>query len=245
MRHYALIGSTLTHSYSKQLFDAQHFADADYRLCPMPSVEGLREWVQREGIDGFNVTNPYKQAVIPLLDELTSEARAIGAVNCVCVNGNRLVGHNTDSPAFRDTLSSLASRLSPFTAAFILGTGGAAQAVAYALGQLGIPHTFVSRRPELHPGSIGYTHLSSSLLAPFTLLVNATPVGTDPDVDRSPLDLSPFASHLSPFALYDLVYNPSPTLLMRQAAMAGATVCDGLAMLHRQAELSWNLWGLQ
>ncbi|MBQ8704331.1 MAG: shikimate dehydrogenase [Bacteroidales bacterium] len=245
MKHYALIGRTLTHSHSKRLFDAQGFSDADYRLHPMPSLERLREWVAAEGIDGFNVTNPYKQAVIPLLDEMSPEARAIGAVNCVSVDGGRLTGYNTDAPAFRDTLSSFLSPLSTLHAAYILGTGGAAHAVAYALTQMGIPYTFVSRTPRKHPDAIGYPQLSS-LLSPLpTLLVNATPVGTYPDIDASPL---PSNFQLSTFNfqfLYDLVYNPSPTLLLRQAAAAGAATCDGTAMLRRQAELSWDIWGLR
>ena len=245
MRHYALIGRSLIHSYSKQLFDSQHFADADYRLCPMSSPEGLREWVRREDINGFNVTNPYKQVVIPLLDEVSAEVRAIGAVNCVCVHDGRLIGHNTDAPAFRETLSSFTSHLSPLTSAFVLGTGGAARAVAYALGQMDISYRFVSRTPEKHANSIGYDQLSSFNVQHSTLIVNATPVGTYPDVDRSPLNVFDLRPPTSDFFVYDLVYNPSPTLLMRQAAVAGATVCDGIAMLRRQAELSWKLWGLE
>ena len=239
MKHYALIGYSLTHSLSKELFDVQQFAVADYRLCPMPSLDGLRQWVQREKIDGFNVTNPYKQAIVPLLDDLSPEARTIGAVNCVCVDNGRMVGHNTDAPAFRQTLEG-----GDWEEAFILGTGGAARAVAYALSQMGIRYTFVSRTPENHTNAIGYDQLSTFHLSPFTLLVNATPVGTYPDVDHSPLDFSSFNSHLSTLTLYDLVYNPSPTLLMRQAAALGAKTQDGLAMLRRQAELSWELWGL-
>ena len=104
MKHFALIGRTLTHSLSKEYFDAQHFADADYTLCPMPSLDGLRRWVEEKGICGFNVTVPYKQAVIPFLDALSPEAEAIGAVNCVVVDDGRLIGHNTDAPAFLQTI---------------------------------------------------------------------------------------------------------------------------------------------
>ena len=238
MRHYALIGYPLTHSFSKELFDSQHFADADYRLCPVPSLKNLREWVAHEHIDGFNVTSPHKQRLLPLLDDLSPEARAIGAVNCVCVEEGRLTGHNTDARAFRDTLE----RTRNITQAFILGTGGAARAVAYALDQLGIPYLFVSRTPEKHPNAIGYDKLSTLNSQLSTLIVNATPVGTYPDINRSPL-----ASDHWPLTIglvYDLVYNPSPSLLLQQASAAGAAIQDGLAMLHRQAELSWEIWGL-
>ncbi len=244
LKHFALIGRTLEHSYSKQYFDEQHFADADYCLCPMPSLDGLRRWVEEEQIDGFNVTNPYKQEIIPLLDELSPEARAIGAVNCVCVKKNTLIGHNTDAPAFRDTLSTLLPPLSTFHSAFILGTGGAAHAVAYVLGQLAIPYTFVSRTPDLHPNAISY-HQLSTLHSPLsTLIINATPVGTYPAVDATPLNLSTFHSSLFTFHFYDLIYNPSPTRLLREAAALGAKTKDGQEMLHRQAVLSWQLWQL-
>ena len=279
MKHFALIGRSLTHSYSKEYFDAQHFTDADYNLCALSSLNGLRRWVEEKGICGFNVTVPYKQAVIPFLDALNPEAEAIGAVNCVVVDDGRLIGHNTDAPAFRRTLETLLNtkHLTP-ASAFILGTGGAARAVAYALGQLGIPHTFVSRTPGQHPGAVGYSDLPALITRP-SIIVNATPVGMYPDIDSTPL--AAFSGQLSvgsgqfsvgsslsgsspklgegdpsaarveecvspfPVLVYDLVYNPSPTLLMRHAAALGAQTKDGLEMLHLQAELSWHLWHLK
>mgnify|MGYP002622017769 CR=1 FL=1 len=251
MRHFALIGYALTHSYSKRLFDERHFADADYRLCALPSTDGLREWVQREGIDGFNVTVPYKQAIMPLLDAVSPEAARIGAVNCVTVDHGHLTGHNTDAPAFRSTVQDFLhpATLSP-RAVFVLGTGGAARAVGYALHQLGLDCTFVSRTPGRHNSDNGlrnvidYCPLTDSPWPERTLIVNATPVGMYPVADASPLN--PFPSRIpSSTFVYDLVYNPSPTLLMQQASAKGAKVADGLAMLRRQAELSWELFGLQ
>lgn len=244
MLHFALIGYPLDHSYSKHWFDSQHFADADYRLQPMPSLGELRRWVADEAIAGFNVTHPYKRAVLPLLDALGPEAEAIGAVNCVVVGPDgRLVGHNTDGPAFRDSLAALGLRPAE---AFVLGTGGAASAVAWALRQLGIPHRLVSRQPESHPGAIAYADLLAALAAPAgpqpLLVVNATPLGTWPDVGRTPLPTLP--DRLQHLFLFDLVYNPSPTRLMRDALDRGARTCDGLDMLRRQALLSWQLWNL-
>lgn len=251
MKHYALIGRTLTHSLSKELFNSQHFADADYRLCPLPSLAGFREWVRRECLDGFNVTNPFKREILPLLDSLNPEAEAIGAVNCVCVKDGRLIGYNTDAPAFHQTLeTSLNNKHLTINTAYILGTGGAARAVAYALDQLGILYVFVSRNPEKNPNAISYEKLSTLSAKPTAhhnlqlsaLIVNATPVGTYPDIEASPLP-SDFRFSLFAF-VYDLVYNPSPSLLLQQASAADATIQDGLAMLHRQAELSWEIWGL-
>jgi shikimate dehydrogenase len=252
MRKFALIGKKLGHSYSQrwfeELFVRKGLQDHSYDLVEMPSLDGLREWVQREGICGFNVTVPYKQAIIPLLDELDETAAAIGAVNCVTVEEGRLVGHNADAPAFQLTVNNL--QLTGDREAFILGTGGAARAVAYALGQLGIKYTFVSRHPEKHPdlesNIIGYSQFSIFNFQ-FSILINATPVGMYPAVDATPLDLLPRQPNSSFFTLhsslvYDLIYNPSPTRLLREAALLGATTKDGLEMLHLQAEMSWALF---
>lgn len=234
-RHYALIGKPLGHSWSQRWFKAMFAREGlkghAYTLHEMPSLDGLREWVAEEHICGFNVTIPYKQAILPMLDALSPEANAIGAVNCVVVSGRRLVGHNTDAPAFAHTLA----QKNPGTAALILGTGGAARAVGYALKGLGIKHLYVSRNPQ--GTAIGYAE-AATRSREFDMLVNATPIGMWPAVDATPWPYS-----LEGFRLvYDLIYNPSPTLLLRQAAAMGAATRDGLAMLHRQAELSWQLW---
>lgn len=241
MNRFGLIGRHLGHSYSQRwfenLFSRLSLDNCSYQLFELPSVDHLREWVSSDNLLGFNVTVPYKQAVIPYLDSLDPVATAIGAVNCVTIEHDRLVGHNTDAPAFQQTL-----RGKTFQQAFILGTGGAARAVEYSLEQLGIAHTFVSRHPEHHPGSISYDQLSSFHFPPSTLIVNATPIGMYPDVDHSPLDLTIFRMPLTGFLFYDLIYNPSPTLFLRQAASLGAHIQDGLEMLHLQAELSWQFF---
>ena len=267
MKRYALIGKRLGHSWSQQWFEALFqqlgLKDHSYTLCEMPTLEGLRRWVETEHIDGFNVTIPYKQAILPLLDALSPEAEAIGAVNCVVVRDGQLTGHNTDAAAFRQTLkecgvrsaelgvyqnsefitqnSSLNTHHSTLNTqhstlnTLILGTGGAAQAVAYALKELGIDYLHVSRNPT--GAAIGYAE-AAARRHEFGILVNTTPVGMWPDVEATPWPYS-----LEGFRLvYDLIYNPSPTLLMRQARERGVTAVDGLAMLHRQAELSWQLW---
>jgi hypothetical protein len=162
MKNYALIGRRLSHSYSQrhfeELFLRLGLTDHSYTLHEMESLDSLRRWVTDEQINGFNVTVPFKQTIIPLLDKLSPEAKAIGAVNCVVVNDGRLIGHNTDAPAFRQTIQNSAFKIQH---SFILGTGGAARAVAYALGQLGIPYAFVSRTPENHENTIGYSQLST------------------------------------------------------------------------------------
>lgn len=238
MKRFALIGKKLGHSYSQQYFEGLFkelgLPDHSYRLHEMASLESLRDWIREEGICGFNVTVPYKQAIVPLLDRLDPVAEAVGAVNCVTVEGDMLTGHNTDAPAFLKTLGE-----ERWNRALILGTGGAAQAVAYALRKLGVPYTFVSRKPE-EGMAIGYGELRSFDFSHPTLIVNATPVGMFPDTERNPW---PCPEVLNGHCMvYDLTYNPSPTLLMRQAAAQGAKTKDGLEMLHLQAALSWELY---
>ncbi len=240
MKRYALIGRRLGHSWSQRWFEGlfRHLglADHSYVLHEMASLDGLRQWVEHERIAGFNVTVPYKRDILPLLDGLDPVAREIGAVNCVTVEGGRLVGHNTDAPAFLSTISDL-----QLSSALILGTGGAAQAVAWALRQLGVEHLFVSRNPQ-GDRQVSYSALPSAHYPHPTLLVNATPVGMYPDIDTTPLPADFPFSTFNTQLVYDLIYNPSPTLLLRQAAAQGVPTRDGLAMLHRQAELGWELW---
>ena len=187
MRQFGLIGQSLAHSWSPRWFAAhferQGITDACYCLYEMEGLDGLRELIEKEQLQGFNVTIPYKEAIIPYLDQLDDHARAIGAVNCVTVESSRLTGHNTDAPAFLDTLQPL---LRPcHTAALVLGTGGAAKAVKYALESIGIDVQLVSRTPEAHPGSISYaTAVAES--ARRLLIVNATPMGMFPHTDASP-----------------------------------------------------------
>ena len=235
MRHFALIGQSLRHSFSKRLFDEQQFPDADYRLWEMASVEGLRGAVARDRIEGFNVTVPFKEAVMAQLDGLDSVAREVGAVNCVAVHDGLLVGCNTDAQAFDATLQRVAALPGR---ALVLGTGGASCAVCHVLRKRGMECVRVSRHPERCKGSIGYDE--ARRWPSEVLLVNATPVGTLEE--RSPW---PWPEWVTPATVvYDLVYNPSPSLLLRQAAARGARTLDGLAMLRLQAELSWRHWQL-
>lgn len=239
-----LIGKRLSHSFSKLYFD-QKFdrmgIPGHYQLYELSDVNQIVKLIDDNRLDGFNVTIPYKEAIIPLLDDIDSTANEIGAVNTVAVyrtNGDnyRLKGFNTDATAFADTLK---RHLQPYhQSALILGTGGAAKAVAWALKKMGIDHCFVSRQPH-GDNQIDYEEafqrVSKSLL-----IVNCTPVGMFPNVDTSPWAhpelLTP--KHL----VYDLIYNPYPTLFMRQASLMGAKTANGLAMLHRQADQAFQIW---
>lgn len=241
MKKYGLIGKSLAHSWSPawfaDKFEREGITDAEYRLYEMDTVEHLRQWVEENGIDGFNVTIPFKEQVLPFLDRVDDVARRVGAVNCVEVRQGVLVGHNTDAPAFAETLSPLLRTW--HTHALVLGTGGASRAVSYVLEGMGIDFLLVSRNPAGRNGVISYQQAEQAISSRL-LLVNTTPVGMYPHIGQTPW---PNAGALSPRHLcYDLIYNPAPTCFLRQAAQAGAAVCDGRAMLHRQAELSWQFW---
>ena len=257
-----LIGWPVGHSKSPTMHQAAfRAADAPgvYVLLPVQpdevgeAVRGLRAL----GFRGVNVTIPHKQAVMPFLDALTPEARAIGAVNTIVVQEDRtLLGHNTDAAGF---LSDLESKIgivdaAKISGALILGAGGSARAVTYALAQRGIPTRVLARRPEqaqalaqaLRPHTQAdmirphaWTRLPE-LAANAALIVNCTPLGMTPHAEASPWpENTPFRPEQ---IVYDLVYNPSRTRLMRQAQAAGARAFNGLGMLIHQGALAWELW---
>lgn len=239
MPHFALIGKPLTHSFSKRYFEnkfrRERLMDYTYEAIELDSLYGIRETMMQKGISGLNVTIPYKEAIIPYLDEISEEAKAIGAVNLVKVlPDGRWKGYNTDAPAFADTLVPL---LQPWhTEALVLGTGGASKAVCYALKRLNIKVQLVSRDKE---GCLSYKEAFESAKSRF-VIVNCTPVGMFPHIEQTPwLGTDPLsARHLC----YDLIYNPGETLFMVQAEQKGAHVKNGLEMLERQAELGWQIW---
>lgn len=242
MKCFGLIGHPLGHSFSASYF-AEKFAsegiDArydNYDLAGIEEVETLRR------LSGFNVTIPYKQAIIPYLDGMSDEARAIGAVNTVRVENGRFYGYNTDVIGFCESLRDwLTKDNASVCLALVLGTGGASKAVCYALTQLGIAWQLVSRTPK--EGCLTYKDLrKETALASIDLVVNCTPLGTFPNVDTSP-DL-PYESLNPAIRLYDLVYNPEETLFLRRGREQGCPVKNGLEMLHRQAEAAWKIWTL-
>jgi len=236
MRHYGIIGKPLEHSWSAQWFtekfrhegiDADYNAfetEADTILPPVP-------------LDGFNVTSPYKEAVIPLLDELDPVAAEIGAVNTVvCRNGQRK-GYNTDWQGFTAAIMPLLPSLNKDMRALVLGTGGAAKAIIYALQHLGIAVTTVSRDPQK---GISYPALTKETIAEHLLIVQCTPLGMLPHTDTKP-DI-PYDGISAHHLLYDCIYNPEETLFLREGRIRGAVTLNGLSMLTSQAEAAWRLW---
>ena len=240
---YGLIGFPLTHSWSADYFthkfSREKITGRDYKLFPLPTIEEFPDLISREkNLAGLNVTIPYKQKIIACLDELDPVAAEIGAVNTILVSrtGSRikLKGYNTDADGFR-----LSADFTDHRKSLILGTGGAAKAVAYVLRNIGIEFLFVSRSLR-NPEIIGYPEINSDILNSHSLIVNTTPLGMFPDIN----DLAPIPyEFLTPnHFLYDLVYNPETTRFLQRGIAKGAKIQNGLKMLQIQAELSLNIW---
>ncbi|MBN3034090.1 MAG: shikimate dehydrogenase [Bacteroidales bacterium] len=245
MRIYGLIGYPLEHSYSETWFNKQFQAngtDARYLNIPIEDIGQIHLIVSGDPrLAGLNITIPHKVSVIPHLDNLTRQARRIGAVNAVRVirdpGGIRLIGHNTDWEGFYRSVRDMITPI--HRKALILGTGGSARAVAYALDMLGIGYLFVSRNPRSR-NQISYQQISPSLIKDHLLIVNATPVGMYPRASlRPPI---PYRHLVEKHILFDLVYNPEETLFLKSGKEKGATVRNGYGMLTLQAGLSWDFW---
>ncbi len=239
IKTYGLIGKELNHSFSPSYFE-EKFAiegrdDCQYLPFPLKRVEDFVLLIRDYSLNGLNVTIPYKQSIIPFLDELTNAAKSIQAVNCISFKQGKLIGHNTDVIGFERSLAPLLNTSQGN--ALVLGSGGAAKAVAFVLKKLEIPFNFVSRQER--EGVMTYESIKSCL-EDFPLIINATPVGTYPAIEDCPLSsLDGIGkNHL----IYDLIYNPENTKLLAQAADRGATVKSGLEMLKIQAEESWKIW---
>ena len=243
-RLYGLIGFPLGHSFSQDYFNQKFEAeniDARYINFEIPEISDLKNVLARNhNLNGLNVTIPYKQLVIPLLDEMDPEAAEIGAVNvikCVRRNGRTILkGYNSDLIGFRDSIAPMLTE--HHSHALVLGTGGASRAVSYALRSLGITPQLVSRRPA--PGVITYADINPDIIDSHKIIVNTTPLGMYPHVDECP-DI-PYNLLTTRHLCYDLLYNPDVTLFMKKSADAGAEVKNGLEMLLLQAFAAWHIW---
>ncbi|WP_339901931.1 shikimate dehydrogenase [uncultured Cyclobacterium sp.] len=246
MKKYGLIGYPLTHSFSKKYFsdkfDREGTTDCRYDLYEIPSIQDLPEIISsQEGLIGLNVTIPYKEQVIPFLDNLEPACKAIGAVNCIKLTEKGLIGYNTDYYGFKTSLTNWLGQEK--LQALVLGTGGASKAVCQALKDLEIPYLKVSRNPDASTkNTISYKDIMASpdLLQEYPLIINSTPLGTYPNTSAMP-DL-PVDQLTANNWYYDLVYNPTETAMMKAAAKMGAKTKNGIEMLHLQAEAAWDIW---
>jgi len=245
LRQFGLIGYPLSHSFSQKFFTEkflqENIVNAQYTNFPIPSIESFAAlWTEHPNVEGLNVTIPYKKEVIPFLQHSSPVVQAIKACNCIRKFNNELYGYNTDVIGFE---KSLLPFLKPHhTHALILGTGGASAAVQWVLQKLNIQYQVVSRKGNAIDGNtnLTYEQLNKSIIEAHTLIINTSPLGMFPNLNEAP----PIAyDAITPkHHLYDLVYNPTETLFMKNGLAKGATVQNGLAMLHIQAEESWAIW---
>jgi len=243
-KKFGLIGSTVSHSFSKVYFDEKFFREGlrDYRydLYALDSIDGLKKLLEENPeLVGLNVTIPYKEQVFKFLNEVDNDAKKIGAVNVIQIKDGKLKGYNTDRDAFMETLQKWFPN-EKGSRALVLGTGGSSKAVQQALTRLNIPFDTVSR--EESKGTYTYETLKtkSEVLANANLVINTTPLGMSPNTNgHPPIDFE----ELTPkHYVYDLIYNPARTLFLQKAEMRGAHIKNGLEMLHVQAEKAWAIW---
>ncbi len=243
---YGLIGRTLGHSFSQTYFNQKFSAEninSQYVNFELPDIEDFPSIIARTpNLSGLNVTIPYKEKIIPYLDQMDPVATRIGAVNVIKIIRNShgeistLKGYNTDIIGFSGSLRPLLK--SWHTKALILGSGGASKAVACGLSDLGIESVIVSRTPA--PGRFTYGQLTPEIMAEHTVIVNTTPLGMYPHTDKAPDILYEYVT--SRHICYDLLYNPDTTLFMKKCAEYGATTKNGLEMLLLQAFAAWHIW---
>ena len=244
---YGLIGYPLSHSFSKKYFtekfEREKISNCEYNLYPLENINHLPELIlDNSNLYGLNVTIPYKESVIPFLDELDETAKAVGAVNCIKIlrAEGLLIGYNTDIYGFRQSIKPFLDN--QHERALILGTGGASKAVAYVLKEIGIDCYFVSRTKnnEAKEKTFLYEDINEYILSAFKLIVNTTPVGMYPQINEAPA--LPYQFITSSHLLYDLVYNPAETEFLRHGKLQGASTVNGLSMLQQQAEEAWRVW---
>lgn len=243
-RVFGLIGYPLSHSFSKgyfsQKFKNEKITDSSYEVFPLENIEdfvGLCK--QNYSIAGLNVTIPYKEKIIPFLDGLNDEAKIIGAVNTIKFIDGKKIGYNTDCYGFENSIKPF---LKPYhTDALILGSGGAAKAIEYVLNKKHINFKYVSRKKNNL--NLSYSDLNKSIIQESTVIINCSPVGMYPSVDKAPE--IPYDGITDRHLLYDLVYNPAETLFLRKGKEKGAQTKNGLEMLYLQAEKSWQIWQTQ
>lgn len=248
MDKYGIIGYPLKHSFSYKYFGEKfnrENIDAVYNNYEIETIEQLPNIIKEESqLRGLNVTIPYKEKVIPFLNEMDATAAYVGAVNVIKVkeinNRKILKGYNTDLIGFRESIKPLLNS-SVHKKALILGTGGASKAVKYGLENLKIETKYVSRTGK--NGILAYDDLTKEIIEEYLIIINASPVGTYPDVNNAPAIPYEFltANHI----LYDLVYNPPLTKFCELGIKAGCMVKNGKEMLELQAQAAWKIWNEQ
>lgn len=240
---YGLIGRNIDYSFSKkhftQKFSEAPFLDYKYQNFDIQDIEQFKTIIlNNPNLKGLNVTIPYKETIIPYLDKLSLKASKIGAVNVIrFTKKGKLKGYNSDCYGFKKSLKPILQ--SHHKKALILGTGGSSKAIAFALDELNITYTFVSREPT--NSSIDYNRINATTFDNYQIIINCTPLGTSPNIKEFPL--IPYEFFTEKHIAFDLIYNPEETQFLKKAKKKGAICKNGLEMLVYQAEKSWEIWG--
>lgn len=237
---FGLIGKNISYSFSKKYYEEKFKAFGlkkyTYELFDMPDLSDIEELFLTANLRGLNVTIPYKEEIIPLLDSLSDEAKKIGAVNCILLENGDTKGFNTDVFGFEKTLEPHLTH-EPGSA-LILGNGGASKAVQYVLENHQIPFKIITRN-----GKLNFENLNAELVQENKFIIQCTPVGTFPNIyDCLPF---PFSAINDQQVVIDLIYNPPETKFLENAAKNGATIVNGLLMLQQQAEKNWEIWNFK
>tara|TARA_B100001758_G_C18308866_1_gene556634 strand:+ start:127 stop:846 length:720 start_codon:yes stop_codon:yes gene_type:complete len=236
MKIYGLIGKQLTHSFSKayfkKKFEKEKITDAKYINFEISDINNIDYIVKKYKPSGLNITIPFKEAIIPKLDYLSQEAEQIGAVNTINFLNNKLIGHNTDVIGFKNSITPF---LKKNDSALILGNGGSAKAVKFALRQLNVHYQTVNRNSKFD-----YTDLKEKDILKNRVIINTTPLGLYPKIYQHPI--IPYNAINSNHLLYDLIYNPHETFFLKYGKNKNAQIKNGCEMLEIQAEKSWDIW---
>ncbi|MCX6191069.1 MAG: shikimate dehydrogenase [Flavobacteriia bacterium] len=240
MKVYGLVGKTLQHSFSADFFSDYFVTEnivAKYQNFELAAIEDIQSVFDLKPA-GLNVTIPYKESVIPFLDELDPIAEKIGAVNTIVFDGDKKIGYNTDAFGFKQAIKPFLNN--QHERALIFGTGGAAKAVESVLKEIGVDVIFISRDPLGKNKHFNYSEVNLQMLNACKLMVNCTPVGTFPNsADYLPL---PYEGIGKDHLVIDLIYNPKKSMFLQKAEGQGATIMNGEGMLKAQAMKSWSLW---
>lgn len=238
MRTFGLIGKSLEHSFSSQYFNEKFFkegiTDTQYLNFELKHISEFTELIKTNKLSGLNITIPYKESIIPFLDELNEEAQEIGAVNTIQFSNGKTIGHNTDHIGFTNSIQPL---LEDRNKAIILGDGGAAKAIKYALKKLNIEYKTINRNT-----SFDYLDITKQITGYYTIIINTTPVGSYPNINDFPK--IPYEYLNQNYLLFDLIYNPNETKFLAYGKAKNAQTKNGLEMLQLQAEESWNIWNI-
>ena len=236
MKTFGLIGKNLSHSFSSSYFNEkflkEKITNTKYLNFELNDISEFPQLIKKQNLSGLNITLPYKESIIPFLDELSEDAKRIGSVNTIEISNRKLIGHNTDVIGFKQSITPL---LSGRNTALILGDGGAAKAVKFVFNQLNISHKTINRN-----SSFDYSDITSEIINFNTIIVNTTPLGMIPKIKNYPQ--IPYELLTEKHLLFDLIYNPKETLFLKYGRANKACTKNGLEMLQIQAETSWNIW---